>query len=115
MNRHARWVADDRVLLQRAGSALLARAPEPIAGLAERRFHGIEQVQWQARAVVDLVVQLVDEAALDRMPADDQNWEAPDGGHCPLILVPRGGVELSIELVEARLRQNNASETPQLT
>ncbi|MFX5622828.1 hypothetical protein ABTE00_21975, partial [Acinetobacter baumannii] len=54
----ARRVADDRVHLEAAHGRLLARAPEPIAGLVEERGRGIVACRYEAVAVIGLVVDL---------------------------------------------------------
>lgn len=66
--RFARLVADDGTLLAAAGGRLIARAPESIAGLAEVRGHGIVAVPHLAAVRVALVVDLVPQAHLERMP-----------------------------------------------
>jgi serine kinase of HPr protein (carbohydrate metabolism regulator) len=109
-NRYARWVADDRFLLTQIGDQLIASSPSTIAGLAERRFRGIEQVDWQARAVVDLVIQLVDGGNLERLPVSNQHWQADSGVSLPLISVPGSSLELAIELIEAQLSENKSTE-----
>ena len=64
----AAFVADDRVALAPAGGRLIGRAPATIAGLAERYGRGIEAVDHVPAAVIGLVVDLVEEAALERLP-----------------------------------------------
>lgn len=54
----ARLVADDRVLLERRGSLLVARAPETLAGLIEARGIGLVRVKWQPEAPITLAVDL---------------------------------------------------------
>jgi HPr kinase/phosphorylase len=54
----ATLVADDRVLLRRAGGRLLATAPEPIAGLIEARGIGLLQAATLAEAEVIAVADL---------------------------------------------------------
>jgi serine kinase of HPr protein (carbohydrate metabolism regulator) len=66
----ARLVADDRVEVEAAHGRLLARAPQPLAGLVEIRGLGIRQVAYEPVAVVGLVVDIdVPDAA--RMPEED--------------------------------------------
>lgn len=108
-DRYARWVADDRYLTEAVGGKLIAASPEPIIGLAERRYLGIQSVAWQSRAVLDLGVQLVARDELERMPDSEQLWHAPTGDGLPLIAVPNDSMEQAVELVEAHLRQKGRS------
>ena len=103
--RYARWVADDRFLSQQIGDRLVVHCPDPIAGLAERRFLGIEAVAWQSRAVIDLVVELVAPDELVRLPDGNRRWCSPTGDEVPSLAVPGSAVEQAVELVEARLRE----------
>jgi len=64
----ARLVADDYVHLARAGGRLLARAPEPTAGLLERRGIGILEVPHEPLALVGLVVDLTRLGPAQRLP-----------------------------------------------
>ena len=58
--RFAALVADDRVLLRSCRGRVLATAPAPIAGLIELYGLGPVTLAHEPRAVVDLVVRLVD-------------------------------------------------------
>jgi RNase adaptor protein for sRNA GlmZ degradation len=64
----ARLVADDQVLLAAENHALVARAPEPIAGRLEVRGLGIVPVATAAEATVRLLADLVAPDAVERMP-----------------------------------------------
>ncbi len=64
----ARLVADDRVALAREGAAVAATAPATLAGLMEVRGLGIVRLSRRRRALVRLVVDLVDRAAQPRWP-----------------------------------------------
>ena len=61
-------VADDQVLLQRDGDALLARAPDILAGLLEIRGLGILKMTYRAVAPVGAVIDLVGSDEVERMP-----------------------------------------------
>ena len=67
----ASWVADDRVYLSAHGKHIVARVPQPTAGLAECRFSGIVPVKHLPTAIVDLAVCLHPTRELDRLPGPD--------------------------------------------
>jgi len=69
IDQGARLVADDQTELRREGDALSMCAPHTIAGLLEVRGLGIVKVPAVARARLRLVVDLVPEVALERLPA----------------------------------------------
>jgi serine kinase of HPr protein (carbohydrate metabolism regulator) len=61
-------VSDDRVVLTREGSRLLASAPPALAGLIEVRGLGLVAAPSASRVPVALLVDLVAPAAVERMP-----------------------------------------------
>ena len=66
----ARLVADDQTEVTRSGATLVARAPAAIAGKLEVRGLGIVAVDAAPSAVLALAVDLVDPAAVERLPAE---------------------------------------------
>src|SRR5262249_40746125 len=64
----AALVADDRVELQNIDGSLVARAPPALAGLIEVRGVGILPVAAAAQAEVGLVVDLVAQDQVERLP-----------------------------------------------
>jgi serine kinase of HPr protein (carbohydrate metabolism regulator) len=64
----ARLVADDRLLVERDGDRLLARAPEAIAGLIEVRGLGIVRVDHCPASALGLMVALGDSRPTERLP-----------------------------------------------
>jgi len=64
----ARLVADDRVDLARDGSAIVMRAPDVLAGRIEVRGVGILSLCGVAGARLDLLVDLVPRAEVERLP-----------------------------------------------
>jgi serine kinase of HPr protein (carbohydrate metabolism regulator) len=71
IDRGATLVSDDYTLLSRVGGALVASAPDTIAGRMEVRGLGIIPVAHVDQVPVALVVRLTD--ALERMPPGDDN------------------------------------------
>ncbi|TWG88957.1 hypothetical protein L598_000900000360 [Mesorhizobium sp. J18] len=53
-------VSDDQVLLSAGNGRLIVTAPGPIAGMAEAFGAGPAQIRHERRAVIDLLVELVD-------------------------------------------------------
>lgn len=68
IDRGATLISDDYTLLTRSGTALIASAPETIAGRIEVRGLGIVSVEHIDGVPVGLVVRLTDSP--DRMPPD---------------------------------------------
>ncbi|MHA1113175.1 MAG: HPr kinase/phosphorylase [Alphaproteobacteria bacterium] len=64
----ARLIADDRTGIVREGGRLFAVAPASIAGLLEVRGLGLVEVAHVGRAELRLVIDLVPEAEVERMP-----------------------------------------------
>lgn len=87
----ARLVADDRVRLEARGGRLVARVPERIAGLIERRGQGIAETPHLAAAVLRLVVDLADAPA--RMPEPDDLLVLIAGVRLARLEVARGACD----------------------
>ena len=68
IDQGARLVADDQVVLHKAGDALIARAPETIRGKIEARGIGILEVPHLDEAFVRLVCDLVAPDQVVRLP-----------------------------------------------
>lgn len=66
--KFARLVSDDQVFTSSAGGKLLMTSPETIAGVIEVRGLGLCSIAAQGKAVIDLVVTLVDPKQAERMP-----------------------------------------------
>lgn len=64
----ARLVADDRVVLRRAGASILAAAPPRLAGMLEIRGVGIVRLPFCEAANLSLVADLVEPPSLERLP-----------------------------------------------
>jgi RNase adaptor protein for sRNA GlmZ degradation len=79
----AELIADDQVLLTRAGDRIVATPPASIAGLIEVRGVGIRRMPYRADVPISLVVDLVAPDRVERLP----EWaaEAYDGVPIPLL------------------------------
>ena len=61
-------MADDRVDLMIEGADVVASAPPRLAGMIEVRGVGVARLPSVARARVGMVIDLVDDGAVDRLP-----------------------------------------------
>ena len=64
----ASLIADDRVDLAVAGGVLVASAPANLAGMIEVRGMGVMRLPARPQTTVGLIIDLVDEEAVERMP-----------------------------------------------
>lgn len=62
-------VSDDRTLIWTSGGKLFGRAPESLAGKIEARGMGILELNALPFSPIDLVVELVGDGEIDRLPA----------------------------------------------
>jgi HPr kinase/phosphorylase len=83
MDGGARLVADDQVKLRRKGDRVVVGSPAVIAGLLEVRGVGIIRVEALEEAPLDLLVDLVPPAEVERLP--DSRFEDVLGVSIPLI------------------------------
>ena len=88
VQRGARLISDDRVHLSACHGRLIATAPGLISGKLELRGRGLVEVPHDRSAVIRLLVEMEEEAALERMPADDQLTEDILGVMLPRQPVP---------------------------
>ena len=94
----ARWIADDRVVIDHSTST--ANTPPTIAGQKEHAYLGIVNTPHLPAAKLDLVVRLVPPDQLDRMPQDNLTARG-----LPLLCVPERALSVSVPLVNARLAE----------
>ena len=67
-NQRAILVADDQVVLERAGDRILAKPPENLAGLLEIRGAGIVRLPYRRICPLCLVVELITGHQIERLP-----------------------------------------------
>ncbi len=96
----ARWVGDDQLEISETGPAIVARAVETIAGKAEQPFNGVLDVDHVPSARIDLVVQLVREDELERMPEEATSDLFPE---VPALSVPHRSAAIGVTLIVKRL------------
>lgn len=83
-------VADDRVYLRPRNGRVIASCPPPIAGLWELRGEGIVKVVWEPRAVVRLVIDLLPDAEIDRLPDANERTVRLHGVDLARLALPYG-------------------------
>ncbi len=103
-NKEAFLIADDRVYLKTSASELVAETPPTIAGSVEIRGHGIITLPNKDRTTINLVVELVKDENIERMPG--QKLSEVEGLHLPLVEVPIRHENQAVRIVFAWLIQN---------
>jgi HPr kinase/phosphorylase len=89
----ARLVGDDRVHLEAASGRLLVRPAETLAGLLEVRGVGVLRFDYEAVAVVGLVVDL-DAADAERLPEPERQHTEIESVVLPRLAVAVGAAAL---------------------
>jgi serine kinase of HPr protein (carbohydrate metabolism regulator) len=102
IERGARLIADDRVTLSCVHKRVLATAPRATAGLIELRGRGILRVPAEPAGIIRLLVDMVDEDGLERMPEGSQLTATLLGVDIPRQPVPAAEAS-AVRLVEAAL------------
>lgn len=101
-NTFAALVGDDRIEVSAAGGRLIARGAPAVRGLVEQRGYGIVAAQAEPCAVVRLVVDLVADAPVARMPAPQELVANLAGIALPRLIF--GAENAMIERAYATLR-----------
>jgi serine kinase of HPr protein (carbohydrate metabolism regulator) len=105
--RFVRLVADDQLLLARAGDRLVARTPAAIAGLVEIRGLGPHACAFEPAMLVDLVVRLVPAAAAPRLDPGERMELL--GASLPCLDLAARDAEPAADAVLARIAAMQAS------
>ncbi|MEM9331578.1 MAG: HPr kinase/phosphatase C-terminal domain-containing protein [Pseudomonadota bacterium] len=95
------FVSDDRVILKRRGDKVFAYPPESLKGKIELRGYGIIEYPSVESTEVSLVVELTDDADIERMP-EIQHREI-SGIQVPLVHVPKQHEQAALRIVFAWL------------
>jgi serine kinase of HPr protein (carbohydrate metabolism regulator) len=77
---YADLIADDQVELTRYGQAIVASAPQSIAGLVELRGAGPVAIACAARAVIHCAIAPAAMTGSDRVAREDERWHAATSG-----------------------------------
>lgn len=99
--RFARWVSDDRTLLEVRAGLLVARAPGPIAGLVEIVGATPTGIASEPAAVIDLHVRLVERERAPRY--QETASEVLEGVGLPTLDLPQRRTEQSVNAVLSTL------------
>lgn len=103
IERGARLIADDRVHLSACHGRIVAAAPGATAGMIELRGRGLVSVPHERSALIRLVVDIVADEGLERLPERAQLEDAILGVTLPRQPVP-AEAERALVLVSAALR-----------
>lgn len=98
----ARLIGDDRVRLIERGDEIVASPPARLAGLIEVRGVGILAVPHLAEATITHVVEFVDPAEIERLPADGV-WRSGALTR-PRLCLPAGSPAIAFAMTRAWLR-----------
>lgn len=79
-------ISDDQTIIRRQDDALLAIAPDVIAGAVEIRGAGLFKVPYQPKAQISLLVELVAADKAPRYPADEKRELS--GTLIPVLVLP---------------------------
>ena len=101
-------VSDDQAFLEPHNNTLIAKTPDTIAGLLELRGHGIIEHPYQSSTKVRVVVQMIEDKLLDRMP--EEKHIDFNGIRLPMIEVPIQHEAAAVRIVFAWLRKNVLSK-----
>jgi serine kinase of HPr protein (carbohydrate metabolism regulator) len=101
-DRFARLVADDRVHVEACHGRLVARRPETIAGLIEQRGFGLRRVESEPAAVLALIVDLVPQEEVERLPLPEARGATLEGVALPRLAVAEHD-PAAVSLVKAAL------------
>ncbi len=109
IERGARLIADDQLTLSACHGRIVATAPAAIAGRIELRGRGLISVPHEQGGVIRLVVDIVDEDGLERMPEPHHLSTMLLGVTLPRQPVP-GSTERALRLVASALAAFTPSE-----
>lgn len=100
----ASFICDDQVLLETKNDKLLAKTPLAINGQVEVRGYGITSLANKPSTQVALLVELVQDHAIERMP--DSALSSIQGFELPHLIVPTRHENQSVRIVFAWLHDN---------
>lgn len=96
-------VCDDQALLRVEGDSIIAEAPTAIEGKVELYGYGIVVYPFKKRSKIDLVVNIVDQSNLERMPEPMSTIIM--GVEISSFNVPKQHEAQSIRIINAKLTE----------
>ncbi len=97
-------ISDDQTILSSNKQTLEASVPQTIAGLVEIRGYGIIPHKNKAKTNLKLVVDLVEDEAIERMP--EKHFFDYEETTLPLLKVPKRHEAQAVRIVFAWLNEN---------
>ncbi|MEE9375227.1 MAG: hypothetical protein V3V04_02705 [Rhizobiaceae bacterium] len=104
------WVGDDQIILQPHKNGIIAQPPEATKGLAERRFSGIQNVTFEDSAQLSLIVKLIEQTELERMPEQANTAILKGTLKLPTINAPKNNIQLACEIVTSYLETHSSNK-----
>ena len=101
-NIHARFVADDRVNIERIEDHLVASAPDSLVGLVEIRGSGVHSIEYETSTTLNLAVELVETGKAERMAPLASKLIAHDLA-LPVLILPENQIDGSIRAILSHL------------
>jgi HPr kinase/phosphorylase len=90
-------VADDQCMIEAVHGRLIAACPPALSGLAEIRGLGLVTIRKLPAIVIDLVVCLVDQAEITRMP--ESKFSEISGVRLPCFDLPARQIAVSLPIL----------------
>ncbi|WP_153770424.1 HPr kinase/phosphatase C-terminal domain-containing protein [Labrenzia sp. CE80] len=98
-------VSDDRSCLEDRGAQVVASAPEPLQGLIEVRGLGLQSASFEPEAVVRMVIDLLPEKEIERLPVQPLTDVVLEGISVPALQVASDNTAAALSRVRWALRQ----------
>jgi serine kinase of HPr protein (carbohydrate metabolism regulator) len=97
-------VADDRVVLTAEENRVIATVPDSIAGMMEVRGFGLIETRYAPRAKLHLVVDLLPQEKIERLPDDAVSHERFEGVLLPVVCCPENSMDVTLRVLRWTFR-----------
>lgn len=104
LGRSAILVSDDQAFLETCDPSITAKAPDATAGKIELRGYGIIEVPHTSSTEISLIVKMVDDAAVERMP-EPKSIRFFDT-ELPVLEVPTRHEQAAVRIIFAWMQEN---------
>jgi serine kinase of HPr protein (carbohydrate metabolism regulator) len=98
-------VADDRVVLVAEESRVIANVPNSIAGMMEVRGYGLIETSYAPRAKLHLVVNLLPQEKIERLPEEAISHERFEGILLPVVSCPENNIDVTLRVLRWAFRK----------